>query len=407
MKENRTVFSSAEILLPAFHSDGEKMRRWATIACDQFTSQPEYWEKCRETVGDSPSTLGFIMPEAYLGTELEKAHKTEIMSNMKNFSKEDYCAVDGLVYLKRYLSRGVRRGLVGKIDLEDYSYVPGEECRVRPTEKTVVERIPPRVEIRKEASCELPHILVLCDDKAGVFDEAEALAAGEEPLYDFDLMLGGGHITGYGITGGKLSGLLEKIALNEEMNRGLPYAVGDGNHSLAAAKAHWEDIKKERGVDDGPARYVLCEITPLMSGAIEFEPIYRLIKNCSARDLKRSILENAEIAEGPDTVRFVSDSDDFSFRFSKQTHPLVLGTLQNFIDSYLEDGKGAVCDYIHGLDTVLELAKKPGSAALICGGIGKEDLFGYVEKNGVLPRKTFSMGHAESKRYYLEMRSIT
>ncbi len=406
MRKIRTVFSSAGILVPEFHSDSAKMARWATIAVDQFTSQPEYWEKCREIAGDAPSTLGFVMPEAYLGTKLETEHKPEILMNMERFDPSGYHAFDGLVYLRRYLPDGIRCGIVGKIDLEEYSYVPGERCRVRPTEKTVVERIPPRVAIRKEASCELPHILVLCDDKAGIFSLAEELVSDEGPLYDFDLMLGGGHITGYEITGEKLFRLMAKIAGNEKMNRELPYAVGDGNHSLAAAKAHWENVKKEQGVTDGPARYVLCEITPVMSDAIEFEPIYRLIKNCDTGDLKERILEASEPYDGPDAVRFISGNEEFSFRFRKQTHALVLGTLQNFIDSYLGGREGPVCDYIHGLDTVKKLAQVPGSAALICGGIEKKDLFSYVGKNGVLPRKTFSMGHAESKRYYLEMRAI-
>ena len=410
MNKNTTFFSRARILTPPFSADPSAMRRWAVIACDQFTSEPEYWASCRREIGASPSTLGVSMPEAWLGTDEEGRHGETIRENMTSFRAEnrsdDMRETDGFIYVERTLPDGsVRRGIVGAVDLEAYDYAEGSAPPVRATEGTVLERIPPRQKVRAEASVEFPHILVLADDRVGLFDCARTLRG--SLLYDFDLMRGGGHIRGWAVTGENARRLTEKTAEYESSMGDMVYAVGDGNHSLAAAKAHWEKVKGNGGGMTHPARYALCEITPLPDASLRFEPIYRIVKNCDPAEL-RAALEavTGESVPGGQTVTLVTKDGREDRTFLFPTHALTVGTLQDFIDRYTADHPGAVCDYIHGEASLLSLAQAPDAVGFLFGGMDKGELFPYVSRFGRLPRKTFSMGEAESKRYYLEARKI-
>ena len=407
MKEN-TIFSAAEICLPSFAANDERMAKWAVIACDQFTSEISYWEKCRNFIGEHPSAYRYILPEAYLGKEQEKAHREIISESMKAFSLKEMMTVNGLIYLERTLPNGsVRHGIIGKIDLEKYDYSAGSKSAVRATEATVVERIPPRCAIRSSAEIELPHILVLIDDKYGVFDKAKELSKSAEALYDFDLMLGGGHVSGYGFTGRLLDEMMEAITEYERKSEGVVYAMGDGNHSLAAAKALWEQRKSGGAAEDDPARYALCEITALGDESLEFEPIYRVLTGIDVKEFEEAFASVSADGDGEQTVIMVTAEGEKTVHFTEQSHALTVGTLQNFIDQYISEHTEAECDYIHGEDVLRKLACEKNSVGFLMDGMDKNDLFGYVDKHGTLPRKTFSMGEAESKRYYIEARKIT
>ena len=404
MKPGKTVFSPSEILLPSFASDPRMMSRWAVIACDQFTSEPLYWERCRAAAQGVPSAYDYIMPEAYLGGEWEAIHAAEIEAAMTSFDARSMRRIDGFVYLERTLPNGrLRRGIVGRIDLEAYDYHAGSTSPIRATEATVLERIPPRCRIRAAAAIELPHILILVDDRVGLLERASSLA--REIAYDFDLGGGGGHVRGYALEGHDAALLCGKIAEYEASREGLVYAMGDGNHSLAAARAHWENVKRETGEQDHPARYALCEITALGEESLEFEPIYRILKGCDPDDV---CAELAKISgEGEQKITILAGGRTTETAFAHPTHALTVGTLQEWIDGYLASHSGVVCDYIHGEDSVRSLAAAPGTVGFLFDGMDKGDLFPYVEAHGTLPRKTFSMGEAAGKRYYIESRRIT
>ncbi len=409
MNKYNTILTPAEILLPEFASDPEKMSKWAVIACDQFTSEPSYWLECEKNIDDAPSTLDFILPEAYLETEREAKHAEVVEKSMQNFDKSAMKHISGMIYVERTLPNGkIRHGLIGKLDLESYSYEIGSISPVRATEATVVERIPPRREIREKAKVELPHILILINDKKSIFKHLKNRKADFAEVYNFDLMQGGGHIRGYAVTGTELESLTALISEHESTSGSVTYAMGDGNHSLAAAKAHWENVKK-LGDMEHPARYALCEIGAIEDDALEFEPIYRVVKNCNVADFVAEI-EKITVPATSDgnsqTVTLVKGGEKKNITFKSPTHALTVGTLQNFIDSYIKANPSVVCDYIHGEDSLCRLASAEGTVGFLMNGMEKSELIPYVEAHGTLPRKTFSMGEAESKRYYLEMREI-
>lgn len=407
--EKNNIFTSADIMLPSFAGDNDKMRKWAVIACDQFTSEEEYWEKCRNIIKDADSAYNYILPEAYLDTYREEEQLKNIHTHVDEFNADNMNHIDGMIYLERTLPNGLlRRGIIGKIDLEEYDYLPKSQSPIRATEETIIERIPSRGKIRAFSKLELPHILILADDNVGFFDEAAKNAEASDIVYDFDLMLGGGHVKGYKITGSALDKLTQKISEYEKKQQGrVVYAMGDGNHSLAAAKAHWEKIKAETGDLTHPARYALCELTPLSDDSLVFEPIYRLLKNVDVSDFISALSESAIAPTDPDkTITAIFGAEEKQFSFKNPTHPLTVGTLQNFIDDYIKSHPAVKCDYIHGEASVRKLAKEKNSIGFVFEGMDKSTLFSYVDKNGTLPRKTFSMGEAESKRYYLESRVI-
>lgn len=407
-----TIFSPARILLPKAESAAD-WQKWAVIACDQFTSQMDYWNDCVALIDGGKSAYDYILPEAYLNTEKEGVHGAEIEANMKNFDAASMNTFEGIVYLERTLPDGtVRHGMVGKIDLEAYSYAADSHSPIRATEATILERIPPRQKIRAAAAIELPHILVLISDtpEDGIF---ASLAEGKTDLpvlYDFDLMLGGGHVCGWGVEGAALEALTAKLAAYEAKNAGgVVYAMGDGNHSLASAKAHYEALKAELGEEAAkthPARYALCEITALEDDSLVFEPIYRILLHCEEGDVAAKLAEVTEPGAGEQTVTVCIGGREEVRHFTNPTHALTVGTLQDFADGYVKTHPGVECDYIHGEEDLRTLAKEAGRVGFIFDSLAKADLFAYVDKHGTTPRKTFSMGEARSKRYYLEARVI-
>ncbi len=373
-----------ELLLPR---KGTDLSAFAVVACDQFSAQRTYWEQVKETVGDAPSALHMILPEAWLG--VGEAHKAAIVPTMERYLGEGILesAGEGMVLVHRHCSSGLRRGLVVAFDLEQYDYRAGTRPLLRPTEATVEERLPARVEIRRAAPLELPHVMVLYNDPADkLMDALDALRQGREPLYDFPLMEGGGRLSGWLLDKETdhacLAGELEKLAA--EAVDGMLFAMGDGNHSFAAAKLCWEEIKaglpaeKQEG---HPARYALCELVNLYDKGLDFEPIHRLVRNVDTDELCR------ELALDP-------------------AAPPPLQELQPALDAWLAQHPEGELEYIHGAESCRELGEAENALALIWDSFPRETLFPHVAQHGPLCRKSFSMGQARDKRYYLEARRI-
>lgn len=404
------IFSAANILLPTFINDAEPAQKWAVVACDQFTSEPEYWEKAERLVGEAPSTLRMILPEAFLHAQSEDT-LAKITQNMQTYSREVLCEYkDAMVYVRRTIGNGtVRQGIVGKIDLEAYDYSVGSVSPVRATEGTVLERIPPRVAVRRAATVEAPHIMLLIDD----IDKnvIEPLADADlQKIYDFDLMLDGGHVCGYLLSSAQQNTITEKLnALFKKNASALRYAVGDGNHSLASAKARYEELKAMIGdaAMTHPLRYALCEVVNLHDDALEFEPIYRLVK-ADAPDALLDALEahGKENGAGDQTVTCLYNGKKRTVSLGGGTHTLTVGTLQKFLDAYAKEHSDVEIDYIHGMDSIEKLSAMENCIGFVFDGMRKEELFCAVSKDGALPRKTFSMGEATEKRYYIECRKI-
>lgn len=429
--------SVPKILLPSREIDRSK---WAVIACDQFTSQPEYWEETNRIVGSAPSTLRLTLPEVYLEDEDVADRVDAINATMQQYLTDGTLTQlpAGFILTERYSGGTVpRRGLVAAIDLETYDYHAGSRSLVRPTEKTVEERIPPRLKVRENASMELPHIMILIDDPdrtviEPLFDHLDSL----EKVYDTDLMQGGGHITGWFIPEGKttdsliakMDALQERTTFNKKyaLTDDLPllnFAIGDGNHSMATAKAYWEAVKptipeSERATH--PARYCLCEIVNIHDESLLIEPIHRVMFHVSPSDLLAQAKAyyashgcSCEILA--DGAAAPSDAHAISFCSAQENGVLVihnpkwgipLATLQAFLDDYLAQHSEAKLDYIHGIDVTTELGTKPDNMGFLLPDIEKNDLFRGVIIDGVLPRKTFSMGEAHEKRYYMEAKRI-
>lgn len=414
-------FSAADILLPDFDKvDGE---RWAVVACDQYTSEPEYWEGAKRVAGDSPSTLNLILPEVFLSETEERVPK--INAEMEKYLKDVLIShPDSMIFLERTQRDGiVRRGIIGMIDLEEYDYNKGSESLIRATEGTVLSRIPPRVKIRRDAAVELPHVMLLADDPQKTV--IEPLAGKKEDFkiaYDFDLMCGGGHVKGYFLPKNeqdRINGALADLITPEKMTERygakdlspLLFAVGDGNHSLATAKACYTELKERLGDEakSSPARYALCEVVNLHDETLQFEPIYRVVFNVDPVDVVNELRKYSELLRGnapAQKVQIFSEIFDSEYEFTRPEAQLTVGTLQNFLDKYTEAHPGAEVDYIHGERSLIALARKENAIGFIFSGMEKSQLFKTVLFDGALPRKTFSMGHAHDKRYYLECRRI-
>lgn len=421
MNENK-CFSRADILLPDFHTVDPA--KWAVVACDQFTSEPEYWQSAEEIVGASPSTLQMILPEVYL-SETE-ARLPLINAAMKKILSETLlCHKDAMIYVERTQSDGsIRRGIVLAVDLEQYDYRKGAASMIRATEATVLERIPPRVAVRRGASVELPHVMLLIDDPKRTVIEPLIGAEAEFDAYDTDLMLKGGHIRGRFLTDAeiaRMSDALDVLTEDNEMaarygKKGLApllFAVGDGNHSLATAKATYEEIKARIGTDAAachPARFALAEVVNIHDEALKFEPIYRVLFDVDPDDVLSALKEYVTSLSGdaaPQSTTFVHKNGEGELMIEHPLRQLTVGTLQDFIDDYLTTHKEATVDYIHNEDSLRALAVRENAIGFLFSGMSKDQLFKTVIFDGALPRKTFSMGHAEDKRYYLECRRIT
>lgn len=411
------AISAADIMLPA---DGTDLSKWAVIACDQYTSEPEYWKKVEEYVGDAPSALKIVLPEVYL-TDKEKSENklSEISVNIDRYLKDGIWAApfEGFTVIDRKTPvHPSRKGLVAAVDLECYSYEPGNTALIRATEGTVLSRIPPRVKIRQNAKVELPHVMLLIDDPEDtVIGSAwdRAVSSGRAPVYDTDLMLDAGHVKGYAIEGGSSEADAVVSALRDLLAgtpSGMLFAVGDGNHSLASAKAHWDNIKKGLSEEEKlthPARYALTEIVNIHDKGLDFEPIHRVVFGLSKDEFisrAEEYFKDAGVktgsSEGQSFTIVSEGEDDVTISLSNPPHSLSVGSVQMFLDSI-----GADTDYIHGEDSVRKLATK-GNTGILLPDISKDAFFETIAKEGVFPRKTFSMGEAFEKRFYLEAKRI-
>lgn len=416
-------FYPADILLP----ENADMSKWAVVACDQFTSQPEYWEAVEKNVGDAPSTLRLILPEAKLNDPDVEQHIADINGAMKRYVDSGVFKTlpASLIYMERTQSDGkVRHGLVGMIDLDQYDYTPGSGALVRATEGTVLSRIPPRVKVRQDAPVELPHVMLLIDDPDGTVIEPLAGQSGSmEKLYDFELQQGGGHLTGWLLTEAQMDATadaLEGLCAPAQMEKKygmkdaapLLFAVGDGNHSLATAKTCYENRKKVTPQEQWaslPERYALVEVVNNHDDALKFEPIHRVLFGVDPEKVLavfKAFYPSAHEGEGTGhTIAYTYAGHKGFLTVPDPKVQLAVGTLQAFIDAYLKENPGEV-DYIHGDEVTDELGAKPGNIGFKLPAMGKEQLFKTVMADGVLPRKTFSMGHAQDKRYYVEARAI-
>jgi hypothetical protein len=427
-----------EIYLPR---PGIDLEKWAVIACDQFTSEPEYWREVERIVGEAPSTLNLTFPEIHLEAPGKDERIQKIQSTMRTYLSDGSLEpVEGILYVERRVQGGMRRGLLLALDLERYDYNKGSASLIRATEGTIVDRLPPRMRIREGAALELPHILVLIDDPERTV--IEPIAGGKPALhqeYDFDLMLGSGHLTGFTLDSEweqrvitSLRGLARQqtfsakygVAANEPV---LLFAMGDGNHSLATAKAVWEKIKPQVGMDH-PARYALVEIENVHDEGLNFAPIHRVLFH-----VKKDLVASLKSTFGPDfSYDSVGTAQDMASRVdhgagSSQSagliqsgvapkfgvieiaHPssnLAVGTLQGFLDVFVKNGGAERIDYVHGGEVAVRLGSDSGNAAFYLPAMSKASLFKTVILDGVLPRKTFSMGEARDKRFYMEARKI-
>ncbi len=432
-----TGFRLPTLLLPRAGID---LRRWCVIACDQYTSDAAYWARVAAEVGDAPSTLQLIFPEVFLGAPDKAQRIARIQAAMRRHEAEGLLHEHaGTVLVERRLADGrVRRGMMLELDLEHYDFSPASTSLVRPTEGTIVERLAPRIEVRREAGLELPHILVLIDDPARtVIEPLAAARARLAPLYDTELMQGGGRVAGFAPDAALQQQAVEAIAALADRaafaaRHGLPpqtppmlFAVGDGNHSLATAKACWEQLKG-RVPPDHPARWALVEVENIHDPALEFSPIHRLLFGVQG-DLRAALaahfgnrLRVTDQASG-DAMRAALAALPRSRHAAGLVQPggrfalvevdapaatLDVATFQGFVDTLLQRGGAREVDYVHG-DAALEtLAQAEGAAGLHLAALGKSELIGRVARDGPLPRKSFSMGEADEKRFYLEARRI-
>lgn len=490
-------FNPANILLP---NDCIDMKKWSVIACDQFTSQADYWDAVEKYVADAPSTLNVVFPEIYLGTitnqendcnssgdgvknDKETGRKTKYASMTDderikyiNTTMETYLTdgtlkqvvADGYVLVERTTESGVRLGIVGLIDLDDYDFDPKKKTLIRATEGTVISRIPPRVKIRENAAIELPHVMLLVDDpidrqkidgcqgaiqedaaniaavKHGIIEYVYAIRDTLRKLYDTELMQGGGHIRGYAIEGEAAKQVTEAFAAKQNSCGGFLFAVGDGNHSLATAKTCWENIKKsgkftEEQLKTHPARHALVEICNLHSEALEFKPIHRLLTNIDVKDMlsffeAEITKQGLESTEGDEIVfeyvesgscdsakpangnEVVSENNDgrctapiknSGINITNRGDRLPVEILQGILDKYLETHGNVEIDYIHGDEALHGLVKETKGCGIFLQSIDKSTLFPAINAGGVLPRKTFSIGEANEKRYYMECHKIS
>ena len=416
-------FGPADILLP----QNCDLTKWSVVACDQYTSQQDYWERVAQTVGDAPSTLKLILPESQLEDGHFEEHVADINRIMDEYLDQGLFRTlpNALIYVERWLdNKKLRRGLVGVVDLECYDYNAGSSSLIRATEGTVITRLPPRVAVRRNASLELPHIMVLVDDPDKQLIEHLTYETDRmEEVYDFDLMERGGHITGYLVPEdlqADVCEILNTLARPHDFARkydakGKPvllFAIGDGNHSLAAAKAAYEEKKQHTPQEqwaDLPSRYALVELVNLHDESLEFEPIHRVCFDVDADELMKDFLAaypGAHYGDGDGhTITYVFDTEVGKITIPKPTAQLPVGTLQDFLDQWMQTHSGRI-DYVHGDDVTWELGRKPGNIGFLLPAMGKDELFKTVIFDGALPRKTFSMGEAHDKRFYLEARKI-
>jgi len=435
----------SSILIP---KENISLTKWAVIACDQYTSEPEYWEKVDRFVGNEPSTLRLIFPEVYLereNAEQKRQRIDNINKTMRDYLDNDYFEEieNSFVYIERTVKSGKKRkGLLFAIDLELYDFSRGSSSLVRATEGTILDRLPPRIQIREKACLELPHIMLLVDDPGcSVIEPVAECKERMRKLYSFNLMMEGGFIEGYQVNDPVLLQNIYEALMNLKSQDSfsgkynvdasvspLLFAVGDGNHSLATAKACWDNIKKSLSDEEKnrhPARYALVELVNIHDPALQFEPIHRILFNVDADEVLNAFVkfysdkgipcgyeytEDIGKIHGTDSkkhaIAFISGGRTGYVWVGNPIFSIDVGTLQHFLDSYLGANPDAAVDYVHGTEIVEKLCRNERNLGFLLSPMNKSDLFRTVILDGALPRKTFSMGEAEEKRYYLECRKI-
>ena len=386
------------------------LESWAVVACDQYTAQPEKWEEAGRIAAGNPSALRLIIPEAYLDESDRRVPAAQ--RAMAEYLDAGVLreAVRGMVLLERTTQSGSRLGLVLTVDLEDYDFAAGSRSPVRPTEGTILSRIPPRQKVRRGASLELSHVLLLCDDPGRtVIEPVYARRDALRPLYDVSLMLEGGRARGWAVEDEEtLAGVARAIrGLKARLpENGILFAVGDGNHSLATAKAHWLEVKAalpESERADHPARFAMVELNNIYDPALIFEPIHRVLFGVTGDETLAMLSDAGPVSapERPD-LTLVTRRGDLPLRITRPLHDLPVGTVQQLLDRQ----EGLRLDYVHGEDAVRLIVEKENAVGILLPAMDKAMLFPAVSNNGPLPRKTFSMGEANEKRYYLEARKI-
>ncbi len=400
-------FKPADILLPKTNFE-----KWAVIACDQFTSDKEYWTETENIVGEDYSTLNITLPEIYLEEGGVEKKIEKINSNMNEYIDSTIFNEykDSLIYIERTQPDGrIRPGIIGAVDLEEYDYRPTSKKLIRATEGTVLERIPPRVKIRKDAPLETPHTMLLIDDINKTVIEPLAEQKNKmTKLYDFELMMGGGHIKGYRIDKENTQRVLEALeSLCDSEDEQLLFAVGDGNHSLATAKECYELEKKNDPTKTNLlSRFALVEVGNIHCDALDFEPIYRVLFNVEPENVLEDLKQFFKQKIGNTNIIYTYSGKEGNILIDIPEEKISTGVIQEFIDQYIANNPNAKVDYIHGIDDVKKLSSNNNSIGFIYEGISKDTLFKSVKATGSLPRKTFSMGEARDKRYYLECRKI-
>jgi hypothetical protein len=417
---------------------GIDLARWAVIACDQYTAEPGYWQQVEQQVGDAPSTLHLIFPEVYLGAADAPARIARIQATMRRYLAEGLLVEHtGAVLVERRIGAHTRRGLMLELDLEHYDFSPDSTSLIRPTEGTIVERLAPRIAVRRGAELELPHILVLIDDPACTVVEPVAAARDAlRPLYATDLMGGGGHVAGLALSaaqGAQVLGALQALGDPQAFSAryAVPagtapmlFAVGDGNHSLATAKAIWEGARATVGLQH-PSRFALVEVVNIHDPALAFEPIHRLLFGVNADprvalataygaglrciDLPtgQAMRQHLKAHAATQAFGLVGPGPRFSvIELDRPPAPLAVGTVQDFVDDCIARGTATQVDYVHGDDVLERLATQPGHVGVHLDTVAKSELLRRVVLDGPLPRKAFSMGEAHEKRFYVEARRI-
>ncbi len=434
-----TGFRLPRTCLPA---PGTDLAKWAVIACDQYTAEPAYWDRVAQQVGDAPSTLQLIFPEVHLGAADAPARIAHIQQAMQSYLAQGlFVEREGAVYVERTVDGRTRRGLMIELDLEHYDFSAGSTSLIRPTEGTIVARLAPRIAVRRDAELELPHVLVLIDDPDGTV--IEPVAAAREalaPLYDTELMLGGGHVAGYAVDAARGARAVQALSALAQPQVFAPrygvdaqtppmlFAVGDGNHSLATAKSIWEQLRASVAADH-PSRYALVEVENIHDPALHFAPIHRLLfgvqgdvraalaasfgprLSCtdvaSAGAMRERVQALRGSADGRQAAGLVGPGARFSVvEIAGASDALAVATLQPFIDGFIAQGGASEVDYVHGDEVLQRLAQAPGNVGFHLGTVAKGELLRRVVHDGPLPRKTFSMGEAHEKRYYVEARRI-
>lgn len=429
MDKSKLGIKSADILLPR---EGIDLKKWATVACDQYTSEPEYWLDVEKIVADSPSTFRITFPEVYLEKEGKKERIRNIVKTMEDYIEEGVFTEykDSFILVKRTCDGKSRYGLMAALDLDQYDYSKDSRSLIRATEGTILERIPPRKEIRKDAPLELPHIMVLIsDEKRSVIEPLKDKMDSLKRIYSTELMKDGGYLEGYLIDSDEDKEMIyqafESLYSALDKNNPLLFAMGDGNHSLATAKSCWEDMKKglsEEERKDSKARYALVEIENIYDEALLFEPIHRVFFNLSVDEFEKEVLKYAKgmtyhrEKSIEDMVERINSRDGLVFGLSVNNELYSLevkgsrnflsaSLMQSVIDS-LKERNACQIDYIHGIDVTVRLSNEGNNIGIILPDVDKSSFFETVIKEGSFPRKTFSIGHANEKRYYMEARRI-